>query len=201
MQPTYLVFGGVNGAGKSTFFHTGFWRTDDLPTCLPRVNSGEIVICHGGDPRSDADQIKAGRTALALIGRYFESGTSFNQETTLTGHTAVRNIRRARAAGYRVVLYYIGVATPEDALHRIAHRVAVGGHPIDEQTVRRRYRASLRNLSHALPLCHEAVLLDNTVEFVAIARWTNGVLSWVGNLAKHGTWLTSAIRDDTLWKA
>lgn len=120
MQPTYLVFGGVNGAGKSTFFHTGFWRTDDLPTCLPRVNSDEIVICHGGDPRSDADQIKAGRTALALIGRYFESGTSFNQETTLTGHTAVRNIRRARAAGYRVVLYYIGVATPEDALHRIA---------------------------------------------------------------------------------
>ena len=51
MQPTYLVFGGVNGAEKSTFFHTGFWRTDDLPTCLPRVNSDEIVVCHGGQAR------------------------------------------------------------------------------------------------------------------------------------------------------
>lgn len=72
------------------------------------------------------------------------------------------------------------------ALDRIAHRVAVGGHDIDEGAVLRRYRASLGNLSRALDLCDEATILDNTVEFVALARWSAGVLSWVGDVAKHG---------------
>lgn len=25
MRPFYVVFAGVNGAGKSTFYHTGLW--------------------------------------------------------------------------------------------------------------------------------------------------------------------------------
>ena len=100
-----------------------------------------------------------------------------------------------------MVLYYIGIASAEDAVARIAHRVALGGHPIDEEAVRRRWRTSLRNLSRALDLCDEATIFDNTVEFTALARWTGGVLSWVGNLAAHGSWLMDAVRDDEIWRA
>lgn len=132
MQPVYVVFAGVNGAGKSTFYRTGLWRTEDMPRTMTRVNSDEIVVAQGGDPASSADQLRAGREAVRLIEECLSRRRSFNQETTLTGHAVLRNMSRAREAGYRVVLYYIGVDTAAVALDRIAHRVAVGGHDIDE---------------------------------------------------------------------
>lgn len=201
MQPVYVVFAGVNGAGKSTFYRTGLWRTEGMPRTMVRVNSDEIVVAQGGDPASSADQLRAGREAVRLIEECLSRRRSFNQETTLTGHAVLRNMRRAREAGYRVVLYYIGVDAAAVALGRIAHRVAVGGHDIDEGAVLRRYRASLGNLSRALDLCDEATILDNTVEFVALARWSAGVLSWVGDVAKHGAWFMNAVRDNELWRA
>lgn len=201
MQPVYVVFAGVNGAGKSTFYRTGLWRTEGMPRTMARVNSDEIVVAQGGDPASSADQLRAGREAVRLIEECLSRRRSFNQETTLTGHAVLRNMRRAREAGYRVVLYYIGVDTAAVALDRIAHRVAVGGHDIDEGAVLRRYRASLGNLSRALDLCDEATILDNTVEFVALARWCAGVLSWVGDVAKHGAWFMNAVRDNELRRA
>lgn len=201
MQPVYVVFAGVNGAGKSTFYRTELWRTEGMPRAMTRVNSDEIVVAQGGDPASSADQLRAGREAVRLIEECLSRRRSFNQETTLTGHAVLRNMRRAREAGYRVVLYYIGVDAAAVALDRIAHRVAIGGHDIDEGAVLRRYRASLGNLSRALDLCDEATILDNTVEFVALARWSAGVLSWVGDVAKHGAWFMNAVRDNELWRA
>lgn len=198
-QPVYIVFAGVNGAGKSTFYHTNFWRGPDVPHSLMRVNSDEIVVENRGNPRSDSDQFQAGREALRRIDACLSQHKSFNQETTLTGHSCIKTIKRARAEGYRVVLYYIGVASPQLALERIAHRVSVGGHPIDENAVRRRYTASLRNLSRVISLCDEVTVLDNSIEFVALARWSKGVLSWVGNIAKQGPWLMNAIYDDDIW--
>lgn len=201
MQPVYVVFAGVNGAGKSTFYRTDLWRTEGMPRTMARVNSDEIVVAQGGDPASSADQLRAGREAVRLKEECLSRRRNFNQETTLTGHAVLRNMHRAREAGYRVVLYYIGVDAASVALDRIAHRVAVGGHDIDEGAVLRRYRASLGNLSRALDLCDEATILDNTVEFVALARWSAGVLSWVGDVAKHGAWFMNAVRDNELWRA
>ena len=39
MQPVYVVFAGVNGAGKSTFYRTGLWRTEDMPRTMTRAVS------------------------------------------------------------------------------------------------------------------------------------------------------------------
>lgn len=198
-RPVYVVFAGVNGAGKSTFFHTGFWRSPDISQSLVRVNPDEIVARGKGDPRSGADQLRAAREALRRIDDCIARRRSFNQETTLSGRSCIKTMQRARNEGFRVVLYYIGVATPQVAMDRITHRVSLGGHPIDDEAVRRRFGASLRNLSRAVSLCDEATILDNTVEFVALARWTEGVLSWVGDVSKHGSWLMDAILDDDVW--
>lgn len=199
--PTYVVFAGVNGAGKSTFYHTDFWKGPSTPRSLVRINSDEIVIESGGNPQLSADQIRAGREALRRIDDCLSHHVSFNQETTLTGRTCLKTIRRAQDEGYRIVLYYIGVASSQLALDRIAHRVSVGGHPVEEEAVRRRYIASMRNLSSVIRLCDEVIVFDNSVEFVALARWTRGALSWVGNIAMRGSWLMEAICDDDIWGA
>ena len=200
MRSVYVVFAGVNGAGKSTFFHAGLWRQPEMPKSMARVNSDELLREAGGDPLSQADQLAAGKLAVRRIEELLGDRASFNQETTLTGHASLRNIRRAKELGYAVVLHYIGLDSPEKALERVSHRVETGGHPIAEEAVRRRYTASLANLSKALDYCDEAVVWDNTFEFVAVARWTRGVLSWVGSVAQRAPWLLRAMQDETLWR-
>lgn len=197
--PVYLVFAGVNGAGKSTFYHADFWQTGILNRSLPRINSDEILVEQGGDPSSRSDQLLAGREALRRLDDYLEQRLSFNQETTLTGRTCIRTIERAQEAGYRIVMYYVGVSSADMALMRIAHRGSLGGHIIEEADVRRRWRASLSNLSRAVRLCNEVNVIDNSIRFVPIARWTNGILSWAGNLKTHGAWFADAVFDDEIW--
>lgn len=199
-RPVYIIFAGVNGAGKSTFYHTDFWKTESLPKSMSRINSDEIAAGSGWSSDSESDQIRAGKEALHKLNHCLEARQSFNQETTLTGHIILRTIRRAKKAGYKIIVYYIGVDSADIALSRIEHRVSVGGHDIDEEAVRRRWRASLSNLSNTLDLCDEAVVIDNSVEFVPVARWTSGVISWVGDLRKHGSWLLEAVYDDSVWR-
>ena len=50
-----------------------------------------------------------------------------------------------------------------NALARVAHRVAHGGHGIPDDVVLRRYAAGLRNMRHHfLPLADVAVIYDNS---------------------------------------
>lgn len=192
-RPVYVVFAGVNGAGKSTFYRSGLWRYSDVPTASERINPDEIVRELGGSWASASDQAKAGREALKRIDGCFSRHASLNQETTLSGRSALSRIKRAHDLGYRVVLYYIGVRDAALALERIAHRVEVGGHDIDEAVVRRRFASSLANFFDALPYCARAAVFDNTQEFKCVAEWTDGMLSWWGNPRLYAPWLISRI--------
>lgn len=198
--PFYIVFAGVNGAGKSTLFETGLWRTRDMPQRMMRVNPDEIVRSSGGDWESPEDNVKAGKEALRRIEACFEKRRSFNQETTLTGHLALKNIKRAKELGYRVFLFYIGVDDLAVALARIQHRVSTGGHGIDGATVERRYRSSLSALARSLDYCDQAFVFDNTKEFSCLAMWQHGTLVWWGGGALGRNWLADAIADDALWQ-
>ena len=200
-RPFYVVFAGVNGAGKSTFYQSGLWQTFEMPVRMLRVNPDEIVRESRSDPHGERVNLQAGREALKRIERNFEKGRSFNQETTLSGHMALKNIKRAHELGYRVFVYYIGVDSAQTALDRIAHRVSLGGHDIDKAAVLRRYSASLSNFARCLDYCEQATVFDNTVAFTCLAEWSHGSLAWWGGggLGREN-WLSRAIRDDAVWQ-
>ena len=107
--PFYIVFAGVNGAGKTTFYHSGLWKTADMPSRMTRVNPDEIARALKGDRSRARKEFEAGRIARQRIEQCFGKHRSFNQETTLSGHTALKNLVRARDLGYRTFMYYIGV--------------------------------------------------------------------------------------------
>lgn len=201
-RPTYIVFAGVNGAGKSTFYYTDFWREPEssISGCLARVNPDEILRDQGGDWSRMADQIQAGKAALRAIEDHFAHRRSFTHETTLAGRKSLLHIERARELGYRIVLFYVGVDDAKTALGRIEHRVSVGGHDINEKSVRRRYFASLSNLSRVLDTCDSVYVYDNTVSFRMIAQWADGVLCWWGGGGGVGSWLTDAMCNELLWR-
>ena len=90
------------------------------------------------------------------------SRQSFLVETTLSGNTYLKMMARAKAAGYLVVLLYVGTEDVEINLQRVRQRVRKGGHDVPEEDQRRRYPRSLANLERALKLADEAILFDNS---------------------------------------
>ena len=197
--PFYIVFAGVNGAGKSTFFKSDLWRTADMPTRMTRINPDEILRERGGDWLSRADTLAAGKKALHRIESCFDGLRSFNQETTLSGRLALKNIARAKELGYRVFMFYIGLDDPALAVVRVEHRVSIGGHSIDADTIAKRYRTSLSAFAHSLDFCEQALVFDNTVDFTCLAAWFNGTLAWWGDRPPGRSWLAEAMIDDALW--
>ena len=150
-----IVFAGPNGSGKSSV-------RDAI------ANPADVVIdpdriarqINPADPRSV--DVQAGRAAVRLFEESLARGQSISLETTLTGHSAVRRMQRAKDAGYAVSLVYVALHDPELNVRRVAARVRQGGHAIDPGTVRKRVGASLANLPHALAIADQAIVLDNS---------------------------------------
>ncbi|MCL2749441.1 MAG: zeta toxin family protein [Coriobacteriia bacterium] len=174
----YIVFAGINGAGKSTLYRSGLWHTPRFPAKMKRVNSDEILREFKGDWSSQSDQLRAMREAVKRIEECFDSSDSFNQETTLSGAKSIRDIKRALEKGYEVIMFYVGVDSPDIANNRIAHRVLMGGHSIEPEVVERRFEASLENLKAAVSLCDEVYLFDNTDEFSLVKIYKKGTIEY-----------------------
>ncbi|MBP3506440.1 MAG: zeta toxin family protein [Lachnospiraceae bacterium] len=164
----YILIAGVNGAGKSTLYQI----LDSLKD-IKRINTDEIVRSFG-NWRNAEDIIKASRIAVKEIKYAFDAGISLNQETTLCGSSIMKNIEKAKALGYEIVLHYVGVESVEIAKKRIAYRVAHGGHGIPDVDVERRYTESFENLKRVIPICDLVVLYDNTEAFNRFAVYKNG---------------------------
>ncbi|MBQ8941638.1 MAG: zeta toxin family protein [Firmicutes bacterium] len=172
----YIIFAGANGTGKSTLYNTNAKFRG-----LARINMDEIVRKFGSW-QNTADMSKAGKIAVKKMKEYFESGISFNQETTLCGASAIKNIKYAKEKGYRIILYYVGVDSADIAKERVRQRVLNGGHGIPEADIERRYYESLQKLEIVLPLCDIAELYDNTTAFRRIAHFQNGVFDEISDI-------------------
>ena len=136
--PHVIVIAGPNGAGKSTcsplFLRKGieFINADEIAKALAK-------------PISTAVELEAGRLALVKLDALEAQKASFALETTLASRSLVSRLLRLRSVGYHASLFYLWLPSAELAIERVAGRVRKGGHHIPEETIRRRFRASLRN--------------------------------------------------------
>ena len=62
----------------------------------------------------------------------------------------------------KVRLIFLSLATPEEAIKRVASRVRQGGHHIPEQAIRRRFDSGLRNFKTIYRLYVDDWLWYNT---------------------------------------
>ncbi|MCC5788135.1 MAG: AAA family ATPase [Opitutales bacterium] len=152
-----LIIAGPNGAGKTTF------AEEFLPNeaaCLEFVNAD--LIAAGISPfQPEKVAILAGRIMLLRIKELAASGKSFGFETTLASRSYVRMIPEWKLAGYQVRLCFLKLPDPDIALRRVAQRVALGGHSIPEETIRRRYARGWENLRNRyLKLVDQWALYD-----------------------------------------
>lgn len=191
--PRYVVFAGVNGAGKSTLFQSCLWYGAGYEPGMTRVNPDEYLAQAGLMWSDEKAQIWAGKQAVREVKRCIEQGISFNQETTLSGRSSLRVIRDAKARGFKVSMFYVGVGSPGLAQKRIAHRVSVGGHDIPEEVVARRYAKSLANLSVALSECDTVMVFDNTYLLAPVMSVRQGRRKFLRPLDMLPSWLNDVL--------
>lgn len=175
---TYTIFAGVNGAGKTSIYKSMYY---EKAKDEKRINTDEMVA-RIGSWRDNNLQIKCAREAIKLINYYIENNISFNQETTLSGKSIIKNIKKAKDKGFYIIINYIGIDNPDIAKERVRIRVLKGGHGIPEDSIERRYYESLDNLIEILSICDEINIYDNTNKFMYIAHICNGIIMWRKNI-------------------
>ena len=114
-RPQYIIVAGVNGAGKSTLYQT----VPQLFQDTQRINADEILNKNGGDWRKNSDNMKAMREVVKQMNQAIESKRSFHQETTLSGQGQKKWIEKAKAQGYEVNLFYVGIDNADLAIQRV----------------------------------------------------------------------------------
>ena len=140
-RPSIVILAGPNGAGKSTV------APDLLQGTLAVSEFVNADVIASGLSAFDPDSaaITAGRVMLARIRDLAEQRSSFAFETTLASRTFAPWLRELRTSGYTVHLFFLWLSSADLAVERVAERVASGGHNVPADTVRRRYRAGIRN--------------------------------------------------------
>lgn len=158
--PTITVVAGTNGAGKSSII-------------------GEFIHARGGacyDPDKTARKLRTANPVLSqaeanslawTLGKQglddaLNRRTDYVFETTLGGESISVLLREAARQGFRVTVWYLGLASVDEHIRRVRARVERGGHDIDETRIRERFARSRENLVALMPHLYELKLFDNS---------------------------------------
>lgn len=152
------IISGPNGAGKTTASYTVLPK---ILQCKEFVNADEIA--RGLSPfNPESVAIEAGRLMLKRISDLLQRNESFSIETTLSTRSYFRLVEKAHSQGYDVTLLFLGLKSPQQAIERVAERVAKGGHDIPKDIIVRRYWEGLDNLFKIyMPIVDTWILVNN----------------------------------------
>ncbi len=161
MSKKVLVIAGPNGAGKTTLARE---LISKVPFLYEFLNADEIA--RGLAPNHpESVALMASKLMINRLKELLENDENFAFETTLAGTNYLKYLRAAKAKGYDVILFFLWLESPEQAIKRVAQRVKQGGHFVPQDVIRRRYLAGLRNLLNSyLDVTDVAVLINNTTD-------------------------------------
>ncbi len=101
--------------------------------------------------------------ATVIRERLLNEGRKISIETVFSHPSKLEFMRRARAQGYKIYLYFVATESPDINISRIKEvRVLQGGHDVPENTVRERYGRSLDLLYDASELAYQGYFFDNS---------------------------------------
>jgi len=159
-RPVVFVLAGVNGAGKSSvgghlLEQTGLaWFNPD--------SFARALVADTGCSQTDANAA-AWHDGLLRLDAALADARSHAFETTLGGNTISARLKAA-AQTHDVLVWFCGLASPEQHIARVRARVLAGGHDIPETKIRERCSTALQNLIALLPQLAHLQVYDNSAE-------------------------------------
>ena len=153
------IISGPNGAGKTTASYTVLPK---ILQCKEFVNADEIA--RGLSPfNPESVAIEAGRLMLKRISELLQRNESFSIETTLSTRSYFRLVEKAHSQGYDVTLLFFWLKSPQQAIERVAERVAKGGHDIPKDIIVRGSWEGLDSLFKIyMPIVDTWILVNNS---------------------------------------
>lgn len=142
MRPVLVLIAGPDGAGKSTL--AAGLREEEWSKGLDFVSAGSLTT------NRFRELVRDGR-GLAI-------------ETVFAGAGAVSFLRRAKASGCFVRVFFVGTSDPRINAARVAARVLSGGDSVPFDRMLRTYVQSMANLSAAIRLADRVYVYDNSVD-------------------------------------
>jgi predicted ABC-type ATPase len=151
-RPILIAIAGSNGAGKSTFYQAQVSYTG-----LPFINADIIAA------EAELGAYEAAEVAETIRRDKLARRESFIFETVFSDPVAdkISFMEDAVAAGFSVVLFFIGISSPEVSVDRVAQRVIEGGHDVPRDKLRSRYARTMENLRLAMLRLPLVLVYDN----------------------------------------
>ena len=159
-KPVFLLIAGPNGASKSTFSEK---RLKPLGlTCIdPDAVAKELF---GRFVQNRDEAVQATVEASLRARKHLLEGRSIALESVFSDSKGYKLglLEEARRAGFKTVLVFIGVDSPEICIARVQDRVNRGGHDVPDNVIRDRFPRCFANLRKALARIDMALLIDNS---------------------------------------
>ncbi|MFY8001443.1 MAG: zeta toxin family protein [Candidatus Kapaibacteriota bacterium] len=175
-KPLLVLVGGANGSGKTTLAR----QIAELNN-LPFVNADETARNINPHNVHEA-RFQAGREVLQEVERLREQKISFVYESTLAGLSLRKILERFKSDGYEISLVYVYLDSSEICIERIKSRVAMGGHFVPDDEVRRRYERSKKNFIDIYkPFADNWLLYRNSLEGFELVAMDDGRIINVWN--------------------
>lgn len=151
-RPVIVALAGPNGAGKSTFYRAHLEEAG-LRFVNADVLSRELRI----------GPYEAAKVADSLRRELVKQRESFVFETVFSDPAGdkLAFLKDAAAAGYTVILCFIGISGPATSEQRVAIRVSQGGHDVPTDKLQTRFPRTLTNLRSALRELPHVWVFDN----------------------------------------
>lgn len=151
-RPIIVAVAGPNGACKSTFFHAHLEQAG-----LRFLNAD--VLAH----ELNAGPYEAARIADSIRKELVRQRESFVFETVFSDPVGdkISFLKDTEAAGYTVVICFIGISGPSISEERISMRVSQGGHDVPNEKLEARYPRTMANLRSALCEMPHVWVFDN----------------------------------------
>lgn len=182
-KPVAFVVAGHNGSGKSTLWYERLVHQLQIPlinadrltlSILPPVSNRTSNLPIWAQQLRDKDirwQLLSQEGVLAFISLVVEKRMSFAFETVFshwkklpdgTFESKADIIRTLQGKGYFVVLLFVGLASVELSILRVATRRSQGGHDVPTNRLRARYPRTQMAVGHSASLADMTIMFDNS---------------------------------------
>ena len=154
---------GPNGGGKTTFVR------EILAPQLPISSfvNADVIASRTWPDNPEQHSYEAAEHAQTARAALIKSGRQFIAETVYSHPSKLELVDDALSAGFYVALHVLMVPVDE-AVARVAYRVAHGGHSVPEVKVRERYVRLWPLVAEAAKRSHSASYWDNSGSSISL---------------------------------
>lgn len=161
-KPVLCIVAGPNGSGKTTT--TELLLKNEWSSDCRYINPDNIAKETFGDWNSSGAVLKAAQFATKQRYECLERKENFVFETVFSSDEKIEFLRKAKAAGYFIRLFYVCTESPLVNVNRVAVRYVNGGHEVPISKILSRYYLSLANLKVAFDIADRVYLYDNSID-------------------------------------